>query len=124
MTGSGQAFRGLCGQSDNAVYALPVTGHADGTFDLMIGLRVDADVSPPQALKVLRLPPSHYVVFRHLPHKGDMYPQIGAARGAIRARYLPASGHAIAESLPFERFPDGLRVTAGSFIDHYFPIRN
>lgn len=117
------AFRGLRGQLDDAVYALPILRHPDGTFELMIALRIDADAPLPLRLELRKLPASTYVVFRHLLHRGDMYPQISAARESIRARHLPQSGHALGDSLPFERFPQGLRVTAGSFVDHYFPVR-
>jgi len=117
------AFRGLRGQLDDAVYALPIKGHRDGTFDLMVGLRIDAGAPTPRPLEVLTLPASAYVVFRHRLQRGDIYPQINTARELIRTRYLPHSGHALADSLPFDRFPQGIRVTAGSFIDHYFPLR-
>ena len=55
--------------------------------------------------------------------KAPIYPQILAARELIRSRYLPDSGHAIGDSLPFELYPHGLSVRPGSFVDFYYPIR-
>jgi AraC family transcriptional regulator len=118
------ALRGFEGQIAPAVHALPIRVHPDGSFDYMVAFRVDAHCSPPRELQPLTLPGGSYVVFRHLPHgKAHIYPQIIAARELIRSRYLPECGHALAESLPFELYPHGLGVRAGSFVDHYYPIR-
>jgi AraC family transcriptional regulator len=119
------AFRGFEGQLDDAVYGFATKGHPeDGSFDYMVGLRVDPRFSPPRELNQLTLPGGPYVVFRHLPHgKAHIYPQVLAARELIVSRYLPASGHTLGGSLPFAIYPRGLKVRPGSFIDHYFPLR-
>ncbi len=118
-------FRGFEGQLDDAVYALPTKDHPeDGSFDLMVALRVDPRCAPPRELTRLTLPGGSHAVFRHLPHgKAHIYPQVQTARELIFSRYLPASGHTLGESLPFAIYPRGLSVRPGSFIDHYFPVR-
>ena len=120
-----ETLRGFEGQLDDAVYALVRKAHPeDGSLDYMVALRVDPRSSPPGELERLTLPGGPYVVFRHLPHgKAHIYPQVLGAQELIVSRYLPASGHAIASSLPFGVYPRGLSVRPGSFIDHYFPIR-
>jgi AraC family transcriptional regulator len=117
--------RGFQGQIAESVHSLVTRWHPeDGSFDYMVALSVDPHCTPPSELQRLTLPGGTYVVFRHLPHsKAPIYPQIMAARELIRSRYLPACGHTLGDSLPFEFYPNGLNVRPGGFVDFYFPIR-
>lgn len=118
------SLRDFHGVLDSNVYSVILDGSpfASGV-DVMAAVRVRSDAEIPSELHTLRLPCSTCSVFRHTLRKGDVFPQISAARDWIYAQ--PA------ERLPldqirfpvFEVFPNGLRVTPGSWIDYYFPLK-
>jgi predicted transcriptional regulator YdeE len=96
----------------------------DGSLEMLAALRVTSDCEPPPPLQKSTIPGCTCVVFRHVLGKGDVFPQLKIADDAILASHLPASGHRLSDAPPFDVFPQGLAVTPGSWIDHYFPIRD
>jgi AraC family transcriptional regulator len=118
-----ESLRDFPGVLDSSTYSLILDiDRRDGGFEMMAALRIRADAAPPPELQRHHLPVSTCAVFRHVVRKGDVYPQINAAREAIFAHYLPRRPQA-RKRFPFlEVYPQGLSVTAGSWVDHYFPV--
>jgi AraC family transcriptional regulator len=115
------ALRGFAGVLDASTYLMVLdVDRRDGSIEMMPAMRIAADATPPPQLTRYLFPASTCAVFRHVVRKGDVYPQIHAARDAIfqRQRTRPAQS----SLLPvLEVYPRGLQVTAGSWVDHYFP---
>jgi AraC family transcriptional regulator len=118
-----ESLRGFPGALDSSTYSLVLDiDRRDGGMEMMAALRIRADAAPPPELHRHRLPAGTCAVFRHVVRKGDVYPQINAAREAIFAHYLPRRPQARIRFPFLEVYPQGLSVTAGSWVDHYFPV--
>src|SRR5262245_27687821 len=117
-----ESLRGFPGELDASTYAviLSFDMHA-GAGEMLSALRVSADASPPAELERHRLPATTCAVFRHVVRKGDVFPQVNAARERIFSQYVPRVTWR-RKSPTFEVFPQGLNVKAGSWVDHYFPL--
>jgi AraC family transcriptional regulator len=116
------SLRSFPGALDSNTYLLILgIDRRDGGIELMPSLRISAEAAPPAQLRRHFLPAGSCTVFRHVLHKGDIFPQIHAAREAILKRYLSRPQVRIQFPL-LEVFPQGLAVTAGSWVDHYFPM--
>jgi AraC family transcriptional regulator len=115
------ALRAAARALDASTYLMVLdVDRRDGSIEMMPAMRIAADAAPPAQLTRYLLPASTCTVFRHVLRKGDVYPQVHAARDAIfqRQRMHPAQS----SLLPvLEVYPQGLDVTAGSWVDHYFP---
>jgi AraC family transcriptional regulator len=117
-----ESLRGFPGSLDSNVYALMLgMDRRDGAIEMMTTLRIAVDaVAPPQLVKH-SLKGGTCTVFRHVVRKGDVYPQIQAAREAIFKRYLSRFSEPRSPLPALEVYPQGLDITAGSWVDHYFP---
>jgi AraC family transcriptional regulator len=117
------SMRSFRGTLDSSTYSLILDiGGRDGAMEMMAAMRIQADTEPPSPLQRHCFPGGNYAVFRHVVRKGDVYPQILAAREATFAHYLPRLPRASVRFPFLEVFPHGLAVTPGSWIDRYFPI--
>jgi AraC family transcriptional regulator len=118
-----ESLRGFPGELDSSTYLLILGIDArDGGVEIMPSLRVGADAAAPPQLRRHCLLAGLCTVFRHVVGKGDVYPQLIAARDAIVARYLPRRPQLRPRFPYLEVYPQGLSVTPGSWVDHYFPI--
>ena len=93
----------------------------DGAVEMMPTLRMSNDATAPRHLAKRSLPGGTCTVFRHVVRKGDVYPQIQAAREAIFKKYMARFPQRRSPLPALEVYPQGLDVTAGSWVDHYFP---
>jgi AraC family transcriptional regulator len=117
-----ESLRGFAGELDASTYAAILSfDQPAGAAEMLSALRVSADASPPPELERHRLPAATCAVFRHIVRRGDVFPQVSAARERIYSHYVPRVAWR-GKSQPFEVFPRGLNVTPGSWIDHYFPL--
>jgi len=117
-----ESLRGFPGSLDASVYVLLLNvDRRDGAVEMMPTLRMSIDAAPPPQLAKRSLPGGSCTVFRHVVRKGDVYPQIQAAREAIFKRYLARFPQRRSPLPALEVYPQGLDVTAGSWVDHYFP---
>ena len=117
------SLRGFPGALDSSTYSLVLDiDRRDGGMQMMAALRIRADAAPPPQLQRHCLPAGTCAVFRHVVRKGDVYPQLIAAREAIFAHYLPRRPQARMQFPFLEVYPQGLSVTVGSWVDHYFPV--
>jgi AraC family transcriptional regulator len=118
------SLRGFPGTLDSSTYSLILNiDRRDGGMEMMTALRIRADAAPPAPLHRHHLPAATCAVFRHLVRKGDVFPQISAAREAIFAQYLPRQPQARRRFPVLEVYPNGLSVTPGSWVDHYFAMQ-
>ena len=117
------SLRGFPGELDANTYSVMLNvDPRDGGVETFSALRVRADASPPPELQrrvAGRLP---YAVFRHVVRKGDVFPQVQGARERIYKHHVPRLPRRARTPPPFEVFPQGLDVTAGSWADHDFPL--
>jgi len=117
-----EQLRGFPGELDASTYGVILNfDAATNTSDFFSGLRVSAHASPPQELERRSLPAATCAVFRHTVRKGDVFPQVNAGRTRVWSHYVPRLAGRV-RALAFEVFPQGLSVTAGSWIDYYFPL--
>ena len=118
-----ESLRCFPGELDSNTYLVVLGIDArDGAVEMMPSLRVRADAAPPQQLRRHSFSGGPCFVLRHVVRKGDVYPQLIAAREAIFAHYLPRRPQARPRFPYLEVYPQGLSVTAGSWVDHYFPL--
>jgi AraC family transcriptional regulator len=116
-----EALRGFPGMLDSSLYVLLLNvDRRDGAIEMMITLRAAPDAAVPPQLVKRSLPGGTCTVFRHVVRKGDVYPQIHAAREVILKRYIARFAQPRPVLPALEVYPQGLGVTAGSWIDHYF----
>jgi AraC family transcriptional regulator len=117
-----ESHRGFPGSVDSNVYVLLLNvDRRDGAVEMMPTLRIAADAAAPPQLAKRSLPGGTCAVFRHVVRNGDVYPQIQAAREAIFKRYLSRFAQPRSPLPALEVYPQGLDITAGSWVDHYFP---
>lgn len=118
------SLRGFPGTLDSSIYSLTLdVDPRDGSMQMMAALRIRVDAAPPPPLRRHHLPAATCPVFRHVVRKGDVYPQISAAREAIIAHYLPRQPLARRRFPVLEVYSNGLSVTPGSWVDHYFALQ-
>lgn len=118
------SLRGFPGELDASTYFVALNlDPRDGGVEAFSGLRVQADAAPPPELKRHTLPAATCAVFRHVVRRGDVFPQISAARQWIYSHNVPRLPLSRVRFPGFEVFPQGLKVTAGSCVDYYFPLK-
>jgi AraC family transcriptional regulator len=118
-----ESLRGFPGELDASTYAVMLSFDLHGSSgEMLSALRVADDASPPAGLHRYRLPATTCAVFRHVVRRGDVFPQVAAARERIYSHYVPHLASRV-KSPPFEVFPQGINVTPGSWVDHYFPLQ-
>ncbi len=118
-----ESLRGFPGALDSSTYSLTLDiDRGNGDVELLAAVRIRADALTPPELRKHRLPAATCAVFRHVVRRGDVYPQVMAAREAIFAHYLPSRPQARVRLPYLEVYPKGLAVTPGSWIDHYFSV--
>jgi len=118
-----ESMRASCRTLDSSTYSLVLeVDRSNGAMQMMAALRVAADGEMPAELQRNRFPAGTYAVFRQVIRKGDAYPQVMTGREVIWAHYLPTRTDASLRFPFLEVFPQGLAVTAGSWIDRYFPV--
>jgi AraC family transcriptional regulator len=117
-----ESLRGFPGSLDSNVYVLLLNvDRRDGAVEMMTTLRIAVNASVPPQLAKRSLRGGTCTVFRHIVCEGDVYPQIQMAREAIFKRYLSRFPQSRSPLPALEVYPQGLDITAGSWVDHYFP---
>ena len=117
-----ESLRGFPGELDTSTYVVILSFDVGaGASEMLSAMRVSADASPPAELERHRLPAATCAVFRHVIRRGDVFPQVSAARERIYSHHVPRLA-SLGKSQAFEVFPQGIDVTAGSWVDHYFPL--
>lgn len=115
-----RAYRGnISGEIDGAAYGV-VANSDDKGFDYICGVEV-ADFSDiDAALAKIRIPPQKYVVFAHCDHIST----IRNTMHAIWAKWLPQSGHTVADAPTLERYGKEFDAHGGSGgLEIWIPIK-
>jgi AraC family transcriptional regulator len=119
-----ESLRGFAGELDGSTYSvIRSIDPRDGSVEMLSALRVASDAAAPAELQRHSLPAARCYVYRHVLRKGDVFPQVSAGRDHIMNHHASKLPRSRMRSPPFAVFPQGLKVTAGSWIDHYFPLK-
>ncbi len=96
---------------------------AEGSFQYMAGVGVDAGCVPPPGMATMDIPAATYAVFRITLDGTALHPQVKRAMAHIWGELIPASGLAVVDGPDFELY-DGRSdpKKAGSFIDFHIPV--
>jgi len=93
------------------------TGH----FDYVCGVAVSGLPELPAELSSVRIPAQNYLVFRHRGHVSA----IPATWQAIMERWLPGSGHRMADTPNFERYSEDFDADKGTGgVEIWLPIQD
>jgi AraC family transcriptional regulator len=108
------------GQVGNTTYGVCCNADDAGHFDYIAGVEVSSFADLPKDLARVRIPAQRYAVFTHREH-------IAAIRGTIYtiwSKWLPESGHLVADAPNFERYgPDFDRRTGTGVVEIWVPIK-
>lgn len=104
-----------------------VVSHVDkaqGCFQYMAGVGVEAACTPPPGFSTIEIPAATYAVFRITLDGTTLHPQIKQAMAAIWGELIPASRLTVIEGPDFELY-DGRfdPQKPGSFIDFHVPVK-
>ena len=107
-------------QIGNATFGVSYNGDDEGNFDYIAGTEV-ADFSDlPAAFGRLRLGPRKYAVFAHREHISTIRRTVNT----IWNKWLPESGHEVADAPSFERFGEAFDFQTGmGGFEIWIPIR-
>jgi AraC family transcriptional regulator len=97
---------------------------AQGCFQYMAGVGVEAACTPPPGFSTIEIPAATYAVFRITLDGTALHPQIKQAMAAIWGELIPASRLTVIEGPDFELY-DGRfdPQKPGSFIDFHVPVK-
>jgi len=98
------------GQVGRSAYGVCFNGDDEGNFDYVAGIEVRDFSELPPELTAVRIPAQRYAVFIHSAH-------ISTIRGtwkSIWTRWLPQSGHEIADAPIFELYTDSFDPRSGN----------
>ena len=90
----------IAGQRDAVAYGVCHDADDDGNFNYLTGVEVDDAARVPNDLAKVQLKPQRYAVFAHREH-------VSTIRGTVHtiwSRWLPQSGHEVADAPNFERY--------------------
>ncbi len=98
------------GQVGDVAYGVRCNSDEAGNFDYICGVEVsDFDDVPPELAR-LRIAPQRYAVFRHRDHISS----IRRTMHTIWSRWLPESGHEVADAPDFERYGEEFDPKTGN----------
>ena len=108
------------GQLGPTAYGVCFNGDDDGNYDYLAGVAVADFSGLPAAFGRVRIPAQRYAVFSHREHIST----IRRSWKTIWNRWLPGSGHALADAPTFERYGesfDGRTGTGG--LEIWIPLK-
>jgi AraC family transcriptional regulator len=109
------------GQVGSTTYGVCCNSDGSGHFEYIAGMEVSSFAGLPGELSRIRIPEQNYVVFSHRDH-------ISRLRGSVHTiwnRWLPESGHRLADSPDFELYGENFDPKAGTgLVEIWLPIRD
>jgi AraC family transcriptional regulator len=108
------------GQVGRTAYGVCCNGDEDGNYDYICGVEVANFSELPAEFSRVRIPPQRYAVFSHRDHVSTIRRTITS----IWNKWLPASGHEIADAPNFERYGEDFDPKSGTgSIEIWVPLK-
>lgn len=108
------------GQVGRVAYGVNYNGDDEGNFDYLCGAEVASFADLPRSWARLRIPGQRYAVFTHAGHVST----IRRTHNTIWTKWLPQSGHEVADAPHFERYGENFDgATGNGGIEIWLPIR-
>ena len=98
------------GQVGSTAYGVIFNASDDGNFDYLAGVEVTAAAQLPPTLVELRVPAQRYALFT----LGGHITTMRSAFNTVWNRWLPASGHHLAQAPVLECYPPRFDATTGN----------
>lgn len=116
-----QQMQGLPGRVGPLAYGVCCNGDDAGNFDYIAGVEVVDFSGLPREFSRVRIPAQRYVVFTHAEHISSIRRTVNT----IWNRWLPASGHLVADAPNFERYDEKFDSVSGNGgLEIWVPIRS
>jgi AraC family transcriptional regulator len=116
-----QHVQDLPGRVGPVAYGVCCNGDDTGNFDYVAGVEVAAFSDLPREFSRVRIPAQRYVVFTHTEHISSIRRTVNT----IWNRWLPTSGHIVADAPNFERYDEKFdRVTGNGGLEIWVPIKS
>lgn len=110
----------LPGEVPGATYGLCRSGDDEGSYEYVCGVEVTNFAGLPPELQRVRVPAQRYAVFTHRGHIST----IRRSHNTIWNRWLPASGHEVADAPNFEKYGPGFDPATGDGgLEIWIPIQ-
>jgi AraC family transcriptional regulator len=96
-------------------------GDDDGNFDYICGVEVSSFSELPPNFTRVRIPEQRYAVFRHRDHIST----IRRTFATIWDKWLPESGHIVADAPEFERYGEEFDPVSGTGgVEIWIPLKS
>lgn len=116
----GPHFGHVPGQIGRVGYGVCCNADEEGNFDYVCGVEVPDFSELPSEFARLRIPRQRYAVFRHRDHISTIRRTINT----IWNKWLPGSGHEVADAPDFERYGEDFDPKSGTgTVEIWIPIR-
>jgi AraC family transcriptional regulator len=109
----------IAGQAGDTTYGVCCNGDDDGNYDYITGVEVGSFSDIPAEFSRVRIPEQKYAVFQHRDHVSTIRRTINT----IWNKWLPESGHAIADAPNFERYQNFDPRSGTGTIEIWVPLR-
>lgn len=109
----------IADQIGTTTYGVCWNGDDDGNYDYVCGVEVSRFSDIPANFARVRIPEFRYAVFRHDDHVATIRRTVNT----IWNKWLPDSGHAVADAPNFERYRDFDPLTGRGLIEIWVPLR-
>lgn len=114
------ALRNIRGQIGRVAYGVCCNSDDDGNYDYICGVEVSTFSGLPEEFSRVRLAAQRYAVFAHRDHVSTIRRTITT----IWNKWLPQSGHEIADAPTFERYGEDFDSNSGTgTIEIWMPLR-
>jgi AraC family transcriptional regulator len=108
------------GQVGNVAYGVCCNSDGAGNFEYIAGVEVSSFDDLPSELRRVRIPAQRYAVFTHRDH-------ISTMRGTVYTiwnKWLPSSGHEVADAPDFERYDERFNPQTGTGdVEIWLPLK-
>jgi AraC family transcriptional regulator len=108
------------GETGDIAYGVRVNGDDAGNFDYIVGVEVSDFSDLPKELSRVRVPAQEYAVFAHREHISTIRRTVNT----IWNKWLPVSGHEIADAPEFERYGPEFNPRSGDGgLEIWIPVK-
>jgi AraC family transcriptional regulator len=117
----GPHFGNIPRQVGHTAYGVCCNGDDDGNFDYICGVEVSSFSELPPNFTRVRIPEQRYAVFRHRDHIST----IRRTFATIWDKWLPESGHIVADAPEFERYGEEFDPVSGTGgVEIWIPLKS